>query len=97
MKPVRFLQPAELEMLDAAKYYELQATGLGDNFLDKIATAVQEIRNNPERWPIIGDDIRRRLLHHFPYALLYRVDPDEIVIQATMHLRRRPGYWINRP
>jgi hypothetical protein len=28
-KPVRFLHPAELEMLDAARYYELQASGLG--------------------------------------------------------------------
>ena len=31
MKPVRFLRPAELELFDAAQYYELQATGLGYN------------------------------------------------------------------
>ena len=36
MKTVRFLQPAEQEMLDAAQYYELQASGLGLDFLDKI-------------------------------------------------------------
>ena len=36
MKPIRFLRPAELELLDAAQYYELQATGLGGEFLDKI-------------------------------------------------------------
>jgi len=33
---VRFLHPAELELLDAAHYYELQASGLGADFLDKI-------------------------------------------------------------
>ncbi len=96
MRPVRFLRPAEVEMLDAAKYYELQATGLGDDFLDKIDAAIQDIGANPERWPIVRANVRRRLVHRFPYALLYRVDPNEIVIQATMHLHRRPDYWIDR-
>ena len=96
MKPVRFLNPAEQEMLDAARYYELQAPGLGDGFLDKIDSAVQDIAENPKTWPILRFEIRRRLRHRFPYALLYRVDPDEIVVLATMHLHRHPSYWINR-
>ena len=96
MKPVRFLLPAELEMLDAARYYNLQALGLGDDFLIKIDSAVQDIGSNPERWPIIRSNVRRRLVCRFPYALLYRVDPEEIVIQATMHLHRHPDCWINR-
>lgn len=96
MKPVRFLRPAELELLDAAQYYEMQARGLGSEFLDKIDAAILDIREAPERWPIIRSSIRRRLVHRFPYALLYRVEPDEIIIQATMHLRRRPDYWIGR-
>ena len=96
MKTVRFLRHAELELLDAAQYYELQATGLGSEFLDKIDAAIEDIREHPERWPIVKTDIRRRLVHRFPYALLYRVDPDEIIIQATMHLHRRPDYWLGR-
>ncbi len=96
MKMVRFLRPAELELLDAAQYYELQATGLGSEFLDKIDAAIEDIREHPDRWPILKTNIRRRLVHRFPYALLYRVDSDEIIIQATMHLRRRPDYWFNR-
>ena len=96
MKPVRFLRPAELEMLDAARYYELQASGLGSDFLDKIDSAVEDIGMHPERYPIVRFNVRRRLVHRFPYALLYRVDPEEIVIQATMNLHRRPGYWTDR-
>ena len=96
MKTVRFLRPAELEMLDAALYYELQALGLGDDFLDKIDVAVRDIGTNPSRWPIIRFDIHRRLIHRFPYALLYRVDSNEVVVLATMHLHRRPDYWTDR-
>ncbi len=96
MKPVRFLRPAEIELLDAAQYYELQAQGLGGEFLEKVESALHDIRLCPERWSIIKHDIRRRLIHRFPYALLYRVDPDEIIIQATMHLHRRADYWHGR-
>ncbi len=96
MKPVRFLRPAELELLDAAQYYELQAAGLGGEFIAEVDLAVRDVHDNPERWPILRDDIRRRLVHRFPYALLYRVDADEIIIQATMHLHRRPDYWRGR-
>ena len=39
MKTVRLLRPAEQEMLDAVAYYDLQVPGLGDAFLDKVASA----------------------------------------------------------
>ena len=96
MKTVRFLRPAELEVSDAACYYELQAPRLGDDFLDKIASAVKNIGENPERWPVIRFNVRRYLVHRFPYGLLYRIDPDEIVVLATMHLHRHPNYWFDR-
>jgi toxin ParE1/3/4 len=75
-KVVLFLRPSELEMLDAARYYELQAPGLGANFLDKIDQAVSDIAKDPQKWPIFRFQIRRRLIHRFPFGLLYRIDPD---------------------
>ena len=96
MIPVRFLLPAESEMLGAAKYYEAQAVGLGQDFLDKIDSAIRDIAESPERWPVIRFDVRRRLVHRFPYSLLYRVDPGEIIVLGVGHVRRHPNYWINR-
>ncbi|MDD5673245.1 MAG: type II toxin-antitoxin system RelE/ParE family toxin [Chitinivibrionales bacterium] len=96
MKPVRLLHTAELEMLDAARYYELQAPGLGIDYLDKIDSAIHDVEENPEQWPTIRFNIRRRLVHRFPYGLLYRIDTEEIIVLAVMHLRRHPDYWISR-
>ncbi len=96
MNTVRFLKPAEEEMLQAATYYELQAPGLGTDFLAKIDSAVRDLGERPERWPVVRHHIRRRLVHRFPYALLYRVDAEEVVILATMHLHRHPDYWQDR-
>ena len=83
-------------MLDAAAYYELQVAGLGHEFLEKIASAVADIAENPERWPLVGLNVRRRLVHRFPYGLLYRVDPEEVVVLAVAHLHRHPTYWVGR-
>jgi plasmid stabilization system protein ParE len=96
MTPVRFLQPAEQEMLNAAHYYELQVAGLGDAFLDKIESATSDIAEHPERWPIVRQNIRRRLIHRFPYSLLYRIESQSVVILAVAHLHRHPSYWIKR-
>lgn len=41
-------------------------------FFNKIEQAVKDISEDPEKWPIIHVQIRRRLIHRFPYALLYR-------------------------
>lgn len=90
------LAPAEQELLDAAAYYETQATGLGYQFLLKVESAITDITNNPKRWPLLRFDIRRRLVQRFPYGVLYKIDPECIVIVAVMHLRRHPDYWIER-
>ena len=96
MKTIQLLLPAELEMFSSAKYYDCQAKGLGNKFLDKIEIALQDIALHPNRFPIIKFNIRRRLIHRFPYAVLYRVCDEETVVLAVMHLRRQPNYWLNR-
>ena len=96
MKKIRFLLPAEIEMLEAAAYYETRVTNLGENFLTTIERAVSMISEQPKTWPEIGYGIRKYIIRRFPYSILYRVDSEEIVIVAVMHQRQRPYYWFHR-
>jgi len=93
---VRFLFPAEIEMLDAVAFYEKQVAGLGDSFLSIIAVAIGDLCAQPDSWPDIGDGTRKRPLRRFPYSVLYHIDEGDIVIVAVMHQRRRPHYWVER-
>lgn len=95
MKTPRLLLPAEDEMLEAAIYYERQSKGLGENFLKEVQDAIHEIVQHPRRWPTARGNIRR-LIHRFPFAIIYEGGPDEVLIIAVMHLRRHPTYWIDR-
>ncbi len=83
-------------MVQAARYYESKVPFLGSEFLSEVRRVVKGIEAHPEAAPKVRSDIRRRILRRFPYAVLYKIDRDEIVILAVMHQRRRPDYWHGR-
>jgi len=50
-----------------------------------------------ERWRRFDGEIRRYLVHVFPYLVLYSIEPEGFIyIIAVMHCRREPGYWRHR-
>ncbi|MCW9059960.1 MAG: type II toxin-antitoxin system RelE/ParE family toxin [Gammaproteobacteria bacterium] len=96
MKTVRFLSPAEREMAQAAQYYNSKVPNLGTEFLREVKHAVKRLEADPEAVQAVRGDVRRWLIRRFPFGILYRVDPGEIVILAVMHLARQPDYWHGR-
>ena len=84
------------EYSEAVKYYAERDVNLAQRFINSIEEAVFKIREFPNRYPTIEDDIRRCLVKKFPYALLYMINRDSIVILALMHCNRKPGYWKSR-
>ena len=80
---------AERELIDAARYYELESQGLGATFLDAAEQCERAIIEHPSAGAIVSGKIRRRLLRVFPYALLYRVESGGVRILAVMNLKRR--------
>ena len=92
----RFIPAAELELDEAARWYEERREGLGLEFLTVVREKVFALMEAPDRWQLVNGT-RRALLEGFPYAVVYReVSDDEIEIVAVAHLRRRPKYWANR-
>ena len=96
MKPTRVILPAEEELTAAALYYESRSPGLGSRLADAADEALQDISDHPQLFHLIAPNYRQKLLQRFPFAFIYRIDADEIVVVAFMHLRRRPGYWKER-
>jgi plasmid stabilization system protein ParE len=94
--PISFHEKAEIEINEAADYYDMECPGLGSAFLDEIETAINEIADFPEASPVIRGRIRTKTTVRFPYSLIYSVLPDEIRILAVAHQRRRPFYWQGR-
>lgn len=87
---------AAAELTEAAKVYELKVPSLSAQFLDAVDEAVSVFLAAPERWRIVENEVRRYLMPRFPYAIYYRVLPDQIRILAFKHHSRHPDYWQNR-
>lgn len=96
MTPIDFLPEADQEMLEAARYYQSLSSGLGADYLDEVERAVQSLASSPQTWPVLEGHYRRRLVKRFPFGVIYRIEPDKILIVAVAHLRKKPGYWKNR-
>lgn len=97
MTRVVFLPEAAEEMLEAARFYEERANGLGSDFLNEVQRVVHSISERPEMGRRLEYGTLRRLTRRFPFGLLYKCEPSAtIVIVAVSHLRRRPDYWRNR-
>ena len=92
-----FHPEAEEEFLQAVSYYEDCEPGLGLDFAQEVHTTLQNIAAHPLAWPILQGEVRRCLVHRFPYGVLYSIEPDGPLVLAVMHLHRSPGYWRHRP
>jgi hypothetical protein len=55
---------AEVELIEAAQFYERKVSTLGAQFLDAADRAIRIILDAPDRWSIIEADIRHYLMTH---------------------------------
>ncbi|MDO8720858.1 MAG: type II toxin-antitoxin system RelE/ParE family toxin [Syntrophales bacterium] len=93
---VIFSKYARQELDDATQYYEIEYQGLGKRFRDEVRKAAKRISEYPGAWSVERGEVRKCILHKFPYKLLYSVESNHVFIIAVAHQHRRPDYWIER-
>jgi hypothetical protein len=93
---VSFLQPAEDEFIEAIAYYNLQSEGLGLDFAVEIKLTLARIINFPKAWTPLSKRTRRCRVNHFPYAVLYQMRGDLILVVAVQNLYKHPDSWKAR-
>jgi plasmid stabilization system protein ParE len=94
---VEFHPEALKEYNEAAHYYADCQEGLELRFVDAVEDGIGRVIEDPMRWRVFAEDVRRCLTHVFPYAILYTIEREEVIlIIAVMHCRRAPDYWRER-
>jgi plasmid stabilization system protein ParE len=91
---VRPLAEADLE--DAARWYDHERPGLAERFLSDVDRTLNRVREWPFQFPTVSGEVRRALLHTFPYAVYFRASEDLVVVLAVLHLRRNQKVWRGR-
>jgi plasmid stabilization system protein ParE len=84
------------EYIEAGHYYGERQPGLDLRFIVSVEAAIENILEDPYRWRPFDEDVRRCFTRVFPYAVLYTIEPDYVLIIAVAHCSREPGYWKRR-
>lgn len=96
MVSLRFHPDVTNDLKSSYLWYQSQARGLGDDFLNELETAYNTIQELPTTWPLFQHGFRRHILSRFPFSVIYKEHHDFIYIVAVMHNSRKPGYWVKR-
>jgi len=97
---VVFHAGAAADLTTAGDWYEAKRSGLGREFRDEVARAIELIAEDPTRWPRFPETkderVRRLLLRRFPFALAYVIESDLVRLVSIAHTKRRRDYWRRR-
>lgn len=79
------------------RYYEEEVgVELADQFFDELHRLVREVEQNPTKFHLIHDEIRRANLYRFPYHLLFKCSGESIRVLVLRHHKRRPAFGRRR-
>lgn len=88
---IRILESAKEDLREGWSFYERQAQGLGDYFLDCMQTDAKSLQIYGGIHEI-NDDFYRVCCKRFPFAIYYAITEQTIDIYAILDCRRDPDW-----
>jgi len=89
---VQIHDEAMADLVEGARFYEMQSEGLGDYFLDSLFSDIDSLQVYAGIHEV-SYGYYRLLSKRFPYAVYYRVENEVAHVLAVVDCRRDPA-WI---
>ena len=87
---IEILDEAQRDLIDGFRFYENQAVGLGDYFLDSLFSDIDSLHLYAGIH-VLQFGYHRLLSKRFPFAIYYRVKAETIFVHAVLDCRRDPA------
>jgi plasmid stabilization system protein ParE len=82
--------------VEAAEWYGRRDVVARETFLSAVASSLAAIESNPLQYQRVHGEVRRAMVGHFPYALLYSISDNTVVVTVCFHCSRDPKHWHSR-
>jgi len=92
---IRLLESAKEDLREGWKFYEQNAAGLGDYFLDCMNVDVQSLKVFAGIHEM-SEGFHRMLAKRFPFAVYYLIEHELIDVYAILDCRRDPDWIVKR-
>jgi len=86
---IEILGEAQQDLIDGFRFYENQAAGLGDYFLDSLFSDIDSLHLYAGIH-VMQFGYHRLLSRRFPFAIYYRIKAKTIFVHAVLDCRRDP-------
>jgi hypothetical protein len=93
MKRLDIRAEVELDMIEAALWYENEREGLGAEFSVEVDKTVARIAENPLQFQEKEPGTRVAMVDRFPYGVYFIDDEDTVTLFGVLHLHRHPDTW----
>jgi plasmid stabilization system protein ParE len=93
---VRFHPEAQAEYEAALMWYQARSVRAAARFEAEMQRTLDLIAVNPDLFPPYDADHRFAVLRRYPYSVVYRVQPTQVLVIAVAHSSRSAGYWRGR-
>jgi len=93
---IQLSKEAELDLIAAVTWYEIQREGLGTEFELSIEACLFRIARLAQSHQIRYKNTRVAFIGRFPYGIHYFIEEDKIFVIAIFHMSRDPERWGER-
>jgi hypothetical protein len=73
-------------------YYQVQQNGLGKRFEKQVNATFKKIQKFPFAASLAYENVRYKIVEHFPYIILYEFDEVNIYILRIFNTHQEPLY-----
>jgi plasmid stabilization system protein ParE len=87
---VQIRRAAELDIAETQLWYEARLVGLGAEFHSEVSQVIDRLSGTPLIYQTVYRDVRRAIIHRFPYLVWYRVVGEWVTVLACTHGRQDP-------
>lgn len=93
---IQFSDKTKFDIREIWKWYEIQKSGLGEEFLSTVESKVHSIQNNPGLFQINFSNVRAASVARFPYKIAYTIKSDLIFVIGVYHNKRSSKFIRKR-
>ncbi|MBF0266184.1 MAG: type II toxin-antitoxin system RelE/ParE family toxin [Gammaproteobacteria bacterium] len=83
------------DLIDGYYFYEQQSQGIGSYFLDSLYANIDSLLITAGVHEKAYHQFYRLLAKHFPFAVYYKIDSNNVYVYAVLDCIRKPA-WIRK-
>lgn len=96
-RPLLLEPAAQRDLADGLAWYEIHSPPkIADEFLGSISDTLDRVEASPLQFPEERGDVRKAIVPHFPFIILFVPLTDVIAVIAIFHTSRNPAIWEER-